>query len=38
MKAVEESGLKNKRAILNKCVLCNMSMPQIANELRNIKK
>jgi hypothetical protein len=38
MKAVEESDLKNKKDILSKCVLCNMSMPQIANELRKLKK
>ncbi len=38
MKAVEESDLKNKNEVLSKCVLCNMDMPQIANELRKIKK
>jgi hypothetical protein len=38
MKAVEDSGIRNKKEVLNKCVLCNMSMPQIANELRKTKK
>ncbi len=38
MKAVEDSDVKNKKDILNKCVNCNMSIPYIANELRKIKK
>jgi hypothetical protein len=37
MAAVEESGVKNKEAILRKCVDCNMKTPNIANELRKLQ-
>jgi hypothetical protein len=38
MRAVEESNVRNKKEILNKCVNCNMNVPQIANELRKTRK
>lgn len=36
MRAVEDSEVKNKQAILNKCVNCSMNKPHIADELRKI--
>jgi hypothetical protein len=38
MRAVEESGITGKKAILQKCVNCNMDSPALANELRKPRK
>jgi len=38
MKAVEDSGIPGKKAILQKCVSCSMNSPALANHLRKPKK